>query len=251
MTAVARTRRIQPGSRIRWIDVERAAFHAHRPVFDAVPPPRRRIGTMEWLAASGSAIVIVCFWLASIAGYVVLYDGYRFGARAPDYERMIPVSGVLYLAALVYLVGAVLVWAFGGRKPTYMNTVTAFTTGVLGALAAISIAQHGSAEGVENWSLWAPVVAGVAVIGFAVGTMFQLGSRRRVKEGPEADRRRAGIEGLSPEDRDGIRADLDDAIGELEERGLIDAVTASAARDAELGFLAETMRAADRARGRR
>ncbi|MBO3101908.1 hypothetical protein [Cellulomonas fengjieae] len=247
MTAVARTRRIQPGSRIRWIDVERAAFHAHRPVFDALPPPRRRIGTGEWAAMAGATIVVVFFWLASIVGYAVLYNGYRFGATTPDYERMIPVSGVLYLGALVYLIGAALVWVFGGRVPTYMNTVTAFTTGILGALAAFSIVQHGRAEGVENWAVWATVVAGVALGGFVVGTMFQLGSRRRVKEGPEAERRRAGIESLSPEERVAIRADLDAAIGELAERGLIDQAAAAAARDAELGFLAETMRAAGHA----
>lgn len=248
MTAVARTQRIQPGSNVRWIDIERAAFHAHRAVFDAKPAARRAIRPWEHVASAVVAIIMACFWLAPIAGYVIVTDSRRFGPATPDYERMIPISGGFYLCAVVYLVVAAILWACGGRKPNGLVATNAFMTGILGTLAAISLARHGAEEGVANWEQWTTAVASAAIVGFIVGTMVQAGSRRRVKEGPEADRRRAGIEGLTPEERDAIRADLADAIDDLEQRGLIDTATAEAARTAELGFLAGSVRAAMRSR---
>lgn len=257
MSARELAAKVQPGSAVRWDRIERAGFDGHPAVLAALDGKngveRRQTARWKFGLAIPFFIGAAYFFIAPIAGFAVLASG-RFQEYRTPSESVIPLSGFFFGCAAVYLLGWLIAWFVTGRRHTGIGLTYSLMTTVLGVIAAFALASAGQRESVDGWQVWVAVVW--AAVGLAVvfaGLQFLSRVRSRPADSGGGDElppnmvaqlhtRRAAVAQLSEADRLAIKRDLDDAVLDLERRGLIGAEVSERARTTDLGGLALRMR---------
>lgn len=253
MTALSRAQQVQPGSTVRWDRIERDAFASRPEVVGPAPAePRKLVAKDRWLMGVGLLVAAVVFG-SPIWGYVaVAADGSRFATAARDSDpgSTIPVAGAFFGCALVALLAMIVTWFVRGRrKAAGPELGFASLTLVLGSMTALSVWRRGESAGVDDWQLWiipiivATVVGGVHALVLLISRLrHEANSRLSFADADLLELRRERAAELDSAEQAAIRADLEAAITDLEQRGLISGTVAERARRAELGALALAMR---------
>lgn len=257
MSALSRSRQLQPGSKVRWDRLERDAFSARPEVLGGVTASsatsKKKPAPWEWPLLIGAVLVAAVAFGSPIWGYVAIAaDDSRFARAAPDSDpnSTIPVAGAFFACAFIVLVALIVAW-FARRRPKSAGFELGFAgvTLVLGAMTALAVWRKGVEADVVTWQMWIiPVVAATVLSGiytFAL-TVRRLRHQSNSKLSfDDADlleaSQRCAAELDSAEQAD-IRADLDAAIADLEQRGIITRTVAEQARQVELGGLALNMK---------
>ena len=246
--------KVQPGSTVRWDRLERAAFAAHPAVLED-GGTRKKTHKNKWNLIWGIPLVILYFfcYLAPILGTAAISVS-RFQTYQQDAEERIPLSGTLFVFALFLLVISFVHWLFAGRRRNGFYEMQAGLALVLGGLSAVAVRMFGFNESVDSWQKWiipvlATVVLAAVFLGFLVVAHISQGARPRSISGDGTGgvlsrnkiellkRRREQIEQLFEGEQAAVKRDLEDAIGDLERRGLISDVEVDRARAAELRAL--------------
>jgi len=252
---------VQPGSVVRWDRIERAAFAAHPSILRS--DAGRRVarvgfGNSLWnLIWAVPAIILYLFCYTTPVWGAAAISVSRFQNYQQDPEQRIPLSGVMFSFALLLLVVSFVRWLAAGRRPSGVYEIQAVLALVLGVLSAIAVRMYGLRDSVESWQTWILPILGATIAGavfliFLVAARVSRGSRRqagsvRREESLSAsqvevvNQRRLRIQQLSEAERIDVRSDLDAAVNDLLERGLVSEAEAHRAREAELGALALTM----------
>jgi hypothetical protein len=257
VSARALAAKLQPGSTVRWDRLERAGFAAHPSVLEdggAKPKVRKSKWNLIW----GIPLVILYFfcYLAPIWGTAAISVS-RFQTYRQDPEETIPLSGTLFLFALLLLVVSFGHWIITGRRRNGFYEVQAALALTLGGLSAAAVRMNGLDKEIDSWQTWiipiivTVVLATVFLVLLVIARVSQ-GARAKSKPRDEGDdvpsnkiellkRRRERVAALSDAERASIARDIVSSIIDLEQRGLISAHEAERARGAELGALALRM----------
>ncbi|QEE62106.1 hypothetical protein FVA74_11395 [Salinibacterium sp. dk2585] len=257
MKARARARQLQPGSTVRWDRIERDAFAGHPGVVYDAPGPttskeKKKMRRRDWFLTVPLFIIVAAAVGSPIWGFVAIAaDGSRFAtaARDSDPATTIPVAGAFFACALLVLLSLMIAWLVRGRpRAAGFEFGYSVITLILSIMAAFSISRRGEMGGVEGWDLWVlPAVACIIVGGLfafvlsVIRLRHQAASTLSFENADLLESRTEKAKELSDTERAAIRADLDAAIADLEERGIICATTAERARRAPLGGLSLTL----------
>ncbi|MCW4384965.1 hypothetical protein OH146_04165 [Salinibacterium sp. SYSU T00001] len=182
-----------------------------------------------------------------IWGYVAIAaDGSRFATAAPDSDpaATIPVAGSMFLATFLSLAILAIAWLVGGRRFDGFTFGYSLVALVLALMASLSISARGRAAEVASWEFWViPPIASAALGALLALVMFVLRLRHQASDSLSfkaanllADRRDR-LASISADETARIRSDLEAAIADLEQRGVITPATAARAREIELGGL--------------
>ena len=260
MNAQTVAAQVQPGRRITWDEIERAAFAKHPSALGTSPLKRKPEGSKAGFVLTliiGIPLVVVylaCVF-APIWGFAAVYDGFiAAAAPKPDYETAIPVSGVMFAIAGVTLLASTIHWLITRMRRNGFYQMQAALALVLGAITALAITANGRAEDVTDWELW--IIPVLATAGF--GALFLLAHlivtlRRGVQASvtdagtPEPPmtphekklltKRREKVATLSATQQASIRNDLTAAFDDLEARDVLSAQESQRVRAIELGAL--------------
>jgi hypothetical protein len=181
----------------------------------------------------------------------------RFQTYRQDPEETIPLSGTLFLFALLLLVVSFGHWIITGRRRNGFYEVQAALALTLGGLSAAAVRMNGLDKEIDSWQTWiipiivTVVLATVFLVLLVIARVSQ-GARAKSKPRDEGDdvpsnkiellkRRRERVAALSDAERASIARDIVSSIIDLEQRGLISAHEAERARGAELAALALRM----------
>lgn len=244
MTAVAAAAAMQPGSSVRWRDLELAAFAAHPSVVRALDPRGRRSRAARSPMRIVRTVAIALVVLAPVWCLAFLGGGWFTSAQGdPGFD--VPAAAVV--AAIGLVVPGWLVWTVvrtpAQRRPS-VAVIGAIYVAVGGVLAGLVVARAGTGQAIAL-----PLVPFVATIGLGLvlvvlGGVFALRGGRtvapRVAPGP-LPAVRAAVARLDDAERAAVRTDLETAIIDLERRGVVGRGPAAAARRADLGLLALRM----------
>ncbi|AWB90016.1 hypothetical protein C2138_11105 [Salinibacterium hongtaonis] len=256
MSAQGLAAKAQPGSTVRWDRLEKAAFSDQPSVLAALEGVRRSPQNTKprWQLVLAVPIVLAMGFsmLLPILGVSAIAVGRFQNYEAPP-EEMIPLAGLFYLGTAIALLAWIVIWFMGDRRRSGVALTFSVMTVVLGALTGITMSERGTESSVASWESWIiPVVAAIGLA--AVLAMLQLFARSK-KSGASLDQssglppnklaelkaRRDAVSDLAETDRLAIKRDLDAAVSDLEQRGLITAADAERARGTELGGLALRM----------
>lgn len=247
----------QPGSVVRWDRIERAAYAGHPTALEALNADRAaRPAKPKWktLATIPVGLVMLFFMLTPILGVAAISRN-RFQNYTTPAEETIPLAGTLYVLALVWLVGWMVVWFTGSRRYSSLPATFAGMTLVLGALSALAVADRGQEESVAGWELWMIPIVGSIIVSVVFIVVLIAAKIRGGGAGAAAESsddvpqnqlqllefRRSVVAQLPEQDRLAITHDLESAIGDLERRGVISASESQRAVSASLGGLALRM----------
>ncbi|PWB97479.1 hypothetical protein DF220_06275 [Salinibacterium hongtaonis] len=256
MSAQRLAAKAQPGSVVRWDRLEKAAFSDHPSVLAELEGVRRSPQSTKprWQLVLAVPIVLAMGFsmLLPILGVSAIAVGRFQNYEAPP-EEMIPLAGLFYLSTAIALLAWIVIWFMGDRRRSGVALTFSVMTVVLGALTGITMSERGTESSVASWESWiVPVVAAIGLA--AVLAMLQLFARSK-KSGASLDQssglppnklaelkaRRDAVSDLAETDRLAIKRDLDAAVSDLEQRGLVTAADAERARGTELGGLALRM----------
>lgn len=247
MTATEAAARIQPGSPVRWRDLELAAFREHADVVRALDPRGRRSSAARSPLRIVRIVVVALVALCPVWSFASLLGG-RFTAVQVDGETAIPMAAIFTTIGLAMPLW--LAWR-GLSDPEQRRGSLAGIGGIyagIGVVLGILVvarAEPGQSIALALVPFAATVLVGLVLV--AAGALFAMrGSRaprpgRASAPGGPLSGVRAAIERLDEPARTAVRADLDAAIVDLERRGVVDRGAAAAARRAELGLLALRM----------
>lgn len=235
---------VQPGTPVRWKSLELAAWHRHRSVLAAMEPGRHRAPGF-WLVPAAMLIALA----APLVGFALLLaGGSRSGYSARDRADVIPEAGVCFLVADLLLVSIV---ARALARPSEAKGSRGMGLYALAMGLVAALTSYLAADKVGMGQLWLVpmVLAAVAglvlvVIGGGTSRPTDRTARRAAQEHAASGRRRAvltAVAGVPPAGRESVEAELRQAVGDLVDRGVIDAAEAGRALDAPLGDLSHHM----------
>lgn len=72
-------------------------------VLESPRKQRRKVRPWEWVLLVPALIIWAVFWLTPILGLAAISD-VRYASIEPDPEQAIPLAGVFYACALLYLI---------------------------------------------------------------------------------------------------------------------------------------------------
>ncbi|PWB97478.1 hypothetical protein [Homoserinimonas hongtaonis] len=209
----------------------------------------------QWAWFIPVVIIAVVFALAPLLGLVAVSGGGRFATAAAErpLAETAPFAGVFFLCAVVALVVLIVLWIVRG-KPGVARGFGLYTF-VFASLTLAGLLLRGPEESVNMvWSIPVAIAAGlggVLTVLLFVDWVRRLRADAARKPGdppvlsPQAaalkEQLQSRLAHLSGSERDAVKSDLDAAIQDLEQRGLITPAEAERAHSTELGGLAIRM----------
>ena len=247
MTATEAAARIQPGSPVRWRDLELAAFREHSGVVRALDPRGRRSAAARSPLRILRIVVVALVALCPVWSFASLLGG-RFIAVQVDGETAIPMAAIFTTIGL-----AMPLWlAWRGlsdpaqRRGSLAGIGALYAgIGVVLGILVVARAEPGQSLALALVPFAATVLVGLVLV--VAGALFATRGTSAVRTGRASTAGgplpgvRAAVARLDEPARAAVRADLETAIMDLERRGVVDRGAAAAARRADLGLLAVRM----------
>lgn len=259
MRAENYARSIGKGNKVRWDRIERSAFADYPSVLDPHAVTKRNKEDVKKRTLVGKILVVPMALFAVVTFGAPIWAfalssgvGGRFTSMPSktDPNVVMVISGIGFVITFLVLTSLVVDW-IRKRFP-----VSGFISGfsiicfflALFAFGGLSADRDDVEPMVFTFAVAAALAVGV--LGFIFGmVLFVMRLREGAKSGAlsfsDADellRRRRSVASLPADIQIAIRADIDRAVNELEQRGLISVAERDRALDVELGALALSMK---------
>lgn len=233
---------VQPGTPVRWKELELAAWHGNRGVLRAMEPGRHR-SSLIWLS-----VAVVLVLSGPILGFALIM-GSRFDLVDVSRPARLPWTSLFFLISDLVLV-PLAIWVLFSSATRRGSRGLGLYALLLGGASALMGYRAGQDPDVERpWLLLAPIIV-AALAGLVLLIASRSGPRpSRAEELSTQDRaaasRRATISSAVDQvptgERRAVEQDLRLGIQDLQRRGVIPAEEAQRALDAPPGGLSHHM----------
>jgi len=255
--------KVEPGQDVPWALLETEAFADHPGVAWYLKPDGYRVHFGLWRTMVAYtrgvwflvAMILIAlgYYFPNVVAFAIVVNG-RFGMSDFDPHFSIPVAGALFgYSALAMAAESAVRLAKEPKDDKGLRQTLAVADVVFGIIGVITISTVGPDNDVAAWPVWAVVTAistGVAVAYFVAMTVVRRRvTARRKTEGPTVEPLpskpnnviKRALRRLTEQQRSAARSDIDAAITDLADRGVVADQEASVAREAGLAALAKRM----------